>query len=49
MLGYVPVQAAVICCCTLRDVDTGYAEGFLWNFEGGGRGLGDGEVAGDED
>ena len=47
MFGDVPVQTAVVCCCALGDVDAGYAEGFLGDFEWGG-GRGDGEVSGDE-
>ena len=54
MFGYIPVQAAIIGCCALGDVDAGYALGFLWDFDvwlagWGGCWLWDGEVSGDEE
>ncbi len=54
MFRNVPIQTAVVGCCALGDIDTGYALGFfgdfdVWNAGDGSRGLRDGEVAGDEE
>lgn len=50
MFWYVPVEAAVVSCCALGDVDAGDSECFPWYFRGCvGGGLWDGEGPRDKD